>query len=61
MGNKIMKESDDITKRASHLLKKLKAGTIAFEENIELDFLMKHDLVKNRVELGKQLTKISSQ
>ena len=61
MANKILKVSDDVTKRASQLLEKLKAGTIAFEEDIELDFLMKHDLLKKRIELGEQLTKLSGQ
>jgi hypothetical protein len=61
MANKILKVSDDVTKRASQLLKKLQAGTIAFEEDIELDFLMKHDLLKKRIELGEQLSQLSSQ
>jgi hypothetical protein len=39
----------------------LKAGTIAFEENVELDFLMKHDLLKNRIELGEHLARLSDQ
>jgi hypothetical protein len=60
MANKILKVSDDVTKRASQLLKKLQAGTIAFEEDIELDFLMKHDLLKKRIELGEQLSQLSS-
>jgi hypothetical protein len=61
MANKILKVSDDVTKRASQLLKKLQAGTIAFEEDIELDFLMKHDLLKKRIELGEHLARLSGQ
>jgi hypothetical protein len=61
MANKILKVSDDVTKRASQLLKKLKAGTITFEEDIELDHLMNHDLLKKRNELGEHLTQLSGQ
>jgi anthranilate/para-aminobenzoate synthase component I len=61
MANKISKVSDDVTKRASQLLKKLMAGTIAFEEDIELDLLMEHDLLKKRIELGEHLAQLSGQ
>jgi len=61
MANKILKASEDVTKRASQLLKKLKAGTITFEEDIELDQLMNHDLLKKRNELGEHLALLSGQ
>jgi hypothetical protein len=61
MANKILKVSDDVTKRASQLLKKLKAGIITFEEDIELDQLMNHDLLKKRNELGDHLIQLSAQ
>ena len=38
MANKILKVSDNVTKHASQLIKKLMAGTIVFEEDIKLDF-----------------------
>lgn len=61
MANKILKASEDVTKRASQLLKKLTAGTITFEEDIELDQLMNHDLLKKRNELGEHLARLSGQ
>ena len=62
MANKILKVSEDVTKRASQLLKKLMAGTISFEEDIyEIEAGSVSEMVEfNKKELNGNIDKVSS-